>query len=37
MRNLDVTSRIREAGPVSWVLALYVGIVAMELARAAGL
>jgi hypothetical protein len=36
MRILDVASWIRETGPISWLLALYVGLVAMELARAAG-
>jgi len=37
MRSIDLASWIRENGPLSLLLALYVGIVAMELARAAGL
>jgi hypothetical protein len=37
MRSIDLASWFRENGPLSFVIALYVGIVAMELARAAGL
>jgi hypothetical protein len=38
MRNLDAaTTWIREHSPVSLLVALYVALVAMELARAAGL
>ena len=37
MRSIDLASWIRENGPLSLLIALYVGIVAMELARTAGL
>ena len=37
MRSIDLASWIRENGPLSLLIALYVGIVAMELARVAGL
>jgi hypothetical protein len=37
MRSIDVAGWIRENAPFSLLIALYVGIVAMELARAAGL
>ena len=36
MRSIDLVSWIRENGPLSLLIALYVGLVAMELARAAG-
>jgi hypothetical protein len=37
MRSIDVAGWVRENGRFFLLVALYVGIVAMELARAAGL